>query len=84
MTIISGWFCRLGLGAVLVASAFGKSLNLPGFMELLPDIHSVPWLVTLANWTHQDDLSGGRKGLAVVRLSGSRPGLSSRWPPCWV
>jgi hypothetical protein len=36
------WFCRLGVGAVLVASALGKSLDLPGFMEVLTTYRAFP------------------------------------------
>lgn len=47
-TTVLYWFCRLGVGTVLVASALGKSLDLPGFIDVLTTYRAFPdWSLQL-------------------------------------
>ena len=55
---ILSWICRLLVGGVLIASAFGKSLDLPGFVDVLityqaipaPFLWSTAFLITGLEW----------------------------------
>ena len=46
------WFCRLFVGGILLASAVGKSLDLPGFIQILTTYRAFPgwtlWPIGLA------------------------------------
>ncbi len=48
---ILSWVCRLFVGGILVASALGKSLDLPGFVNVLITYQAIPvsflWPVAL-------------------------------------
>lgn len=48
---ILSWVCRLFIGGILVASALGKSLDLPGFVKVLITYQAIPvwflWPVAL-------------------------------------
>jgi uncharacterized membrane protein YphA (DoxX/SURF4 family) len=58
MPTVFYWVCRLSVGVVLVASALGKSLDLPGFIDVLTTYRAFPdgtlWLigilVTVVEW----------------------------------
>jgi uncharacterized membrane protein YphA (DoxX/SURF4 family) len=41
---ILSWVCRLLVGGILVASALGKSLDLPGFVNVLITYQAIPGL----------------------------------------
>lgn len=53
------WFCRLFVGGILLASALGKSLDVPGFLDVLRAYQAIPeWAiapvglsVTAVEWT---------------------------------
>jgi hypothetical protein len=61
------WCCRLLIGGVLFASALGKSLDLPGFVEVLVTYRLFPdwslWLLALG-------ITGSEWALAVWILIG--------------
>ena len=52
MSLTLHWFLRLFIGGVIFASAFGKSLDLPGFVEVLATYRAFPdfalWPLALA------------------------------------
>jgi len=52
MTIALRWFLQLFLGGILLVSALGKSLDLPGFVEILKTYRAFPdgmlWPLALA------------------------------------
>jgi uncharacterized membrane protein YphA (DoxX/SURF4 family) len=58
MPTVFYWVCRPSVGVVLVASALGKSLDLPGFIDVLTTYRAFPdgtlWpigiLVTVVEW----------------------------------
>jgi uncharacterized membrane protein YphA (DoxX/SURF4 family) len=58
MPTVFYWVCRLSVGVVLVASALGKSLDLPGFIDILTTYHAfldgtlwpIGILVTVVEW----------------------------------
>ena len=58
MPTVFYWFCRLGVGMVLVATVLGNSLDLPRFIDVLTTYRAFPdwalWpigiLVTVVEW----------------------------------
>jgi len=61
------WGCRLLIGGVLLASAFGKSLEMPGFVEVLVTYRLFPeWSL----WPLALGITGIEWGLAAWILVG--------------
>jgi hypothetical protein len=67
-TVLAG-FCRLFVGAVLIASALGKSLDLPGFIDVLITYRAFPrWSL----WTLAVSITSVEWLLGIWLLSGWR------------
>lgn len=61
------WFLRLFIGGILLASALGKSLDLPGFVEVLRTYRAFP---DAALWPLALTVTGAEWALSVWLLSG--------------
>lgn len=86
MPTVFYWVCRLCVSAILIASALGKSLDLPGFMNVLTTYRAFPdwalWpiglLVTAVEWVLGIWLlSGGGSTLARSPRRSSTPAMPS-------
>lgn len=65
--LIVTWCCRLLIGGVLLASALGKSLDLPGFVDVLDTYRLFPnW----SSWLFALGITGIEWALAVWILIG--------------
>ncbi|MBI3355716.1 MAG: hypothetical protein HY038_02880 [Nitrospirae bacterium] len=78
-THIVRWFFRLFIGGILLASALGKSLNLPGFVDVLITYQAIPALLL---WPIALLITGFEWLLGAWVLSGWRlvTGAFFRWP----
>ena len=73
------WFLRLFIGMILFVSALGKSLDLPGFVEVLKTYQAFPALLL---WPLALAVTGLEFALGVWVLSGWRlatGALASAW-----
>jgi Methylamine utilisation protein MauE len=68
-THIVHWFFRLFIGGILLASALGKSLDLPGFVDVLITYQAIPALLL---WPTALLITGVEWLLGVWVLSGWR------------
>jgi hypothetical protein len=68
-THIVRWFFRLFIGGILLASALGKSLDLPGFVDVLITYQAIPALLL---WPTALLITGFEWLLGVWVLSGWR------------
>ncbi len=68
-THIVRWFFRLLIGGILLASALGKSFDLPGFVEVLVTYQAIPALLL---WPTALLITGFEWLLGVWILSGWR------------
>jgi len=63
------WFLRLFIGGIILASAIGKSLDLPGFVDVLKTYRAFP---DVALWPLAMSVTGFEFVLGVWLLSGRR------------